>query len=101
MEVGRRTDVLSGCTKSVGIPMLLRGMNPQVIAVDEITSEKDCQSLMKAAWCGVDLLATAHAASLDQLFHSPVYRSLMEVKVFGSVVCLSRDKSWYVKEVAA
>ena len=100
-DPGPNTDILCGASKPEGILMALKTMGPGCIAVDEITSEKDCQSLMKAAWCGVDLLATAHAASLDQLFHSPVYRPLMDVKVFGSVVCLSRDKSWYVKEVAA
>jgi stage III sporulation protein AA len=100
-DMGPNTDILYGASKPEGILMALKTMGPGCIAVDEITSERDCHSLMKAAWCGVDLLATAHAASLTHLLCSPVYRPLMEAKVFGNVVCLSGDKSWDVKEVAA
>ena len=37
-DVGPHTDILTGTEKAEGISMLLRAMNPQVIAVDEITA---------------------------------------------------------------
>ncbi len=96
---GNRTDILSGCPKSVGIEAVLRCMNPQWIAVDEITAQSDCEALLHAGWCGVNLLATAHASSLTDLKTRPVYRLLMDYKLFSTVLILRRDKSWTMERI--
>ena len=49
MDVGPHTDVLDGCPKAVGIPMVLRAMNPQIIAVDEITVREDLRAMATSA----------------------------------------------------
>jgi len=91
---GSRTDVLTGCSKEQGVEMLLRTMGPATIAVDEITSEKDCEALMKAGWCGVSLLATAHASCKEDLYARTVYKPLVKSHLFDSLVVLRPDKSW-------
>ena len=96
---GARTDVLTGCSKADGIPMVLRSMSPECIAVDEITATEDCNGLLHALWCGVELLATAHAANQKDLFTRPVYRPLAESGVFSTVVILSKDKSWRMERM--
>ena len=48
-DLGPRTDVLSGCPKGDGMLMLLRSMNPQWIAVDEITQPEDIMALRQAS----------------------------------------------------
>lgn len=64
-DLGPRTDVLDGCRKSEGIEMMLRGMAPHVIIVDELGGVKDAEAV-KMAWnAGVRLIATAHAYGLD------------------------------------
>ena len=81
--------------------MLLRNMNPQWIAVDEITAPADVQALEQAAYCGVRLLATAHGADLEDLRRRPVYRQLMAAGVFRTIVVLGADKSYTIREVEA
>lgn len=86
MDVGPHTDVLDGCPKAVGIPMVLRAMNPQIIAVDEITVREDLRAIAMAAGCGVGLLATIHAADVAELAQKPLYRQLLEERVFRLAV---------------
>lgn len=94
--LGPNTDVLNGCSKDQGIDMLLRTMNPGCIAVDEITAEADCCALVRAGWCGVRLLATAHAASLNDLLSRPVYRTIMDKNLFETLIIMEQDKSWSI-----
>ena len=88
MELGERTDVLTGCPKAVAIPMLLRGMNPQVIAVDEITAPEDVRAMEQAAGCGVALLATAHGCGREDLERRELYRDMMRSGVFRRLVTI-------------
>lgn len=91
MEVGGRTDVVEGCPKAQGLMLLLRGMNPQLLACDEITEPTDCRALEQCANCGVLLLATAHGSSVEDLRTRPLYRRLLEQKLFRRVVLLDRN----------
>jgi stage III sporulation protein AA len=89
------TDVLTSCCKSKGVEILLRTMGPACIAVDEITAEEDCNALQQAAWCGVKLLATAHAANVNDLQSRPLYRHLISCGVFDTLIVMKPDKSWH------
>ena len=98
-ESGERTDVLSGCPKAAGIEAVLRSMNPKWIAVDEITAQLDSEALLHAGWCGVNLLATAHAGSIHDLKTRPLYRTLIENQLFSTILILHRDKSWTMERI--
>lgn len=92
MDVGSRTDVLDACPKALGIPIVLRAMNPQVIAVDEITARADLRAVVMAAGCGVGLLATIHAADTAELLQRPLYRDLLAEGVFQQAVCIATSE---------
>lgn len=103
MDVGKRTDVLDGCPKAVAIPMMLRCMNPQILAVDEITLREDIQAMTMAANCGVGLLATIHASDTAELQRKPLYRELLDAEVFRMAVILQEDcgaRSWRLEELS-
>lgn len=96
---GKNTDILSGCSKEKGLDMVIRTMGPDTIAVDEITNHNDSQALVHAAWCGVNLLATAHAENTADLCSRPVYRSIVDSKIFDVALALRSDKSWSVERL--
>lgn len=98
-EPGSRTDILTGCSKAQGIQMALRTMSPKCIAVDEITAAEDCLALLSAGWCGVELLATAHAANSADLLSRGVYRPLAQSRLFEKIIVLGRDKSWRMERM--
>ena len=87
-DVGRRTDVLTGAPKAGGVMMVLRSMAPQIIAFDEITAPEDVEAVYLAANCGVRLLATAHADSVDDLKRRPLYRKMLEGGIFRRVLII-------------
>ncbi|MCI8414856.1 MAG: stage III sporulation protein AB [Ruminiclostridium sp.] len=91
-QLGSRTDVLENCPKAMGTLMLLRGMAPQVLAVDEITAPEDLQAIQEAAGCGVVLLATAHGGNTRELRLRPLYRNLLDQGIFRRFVSISQTE---------
>ncbi|MBR3704983.1 MAG: Flp pilus assembly complex ATPase component TadA [Oscillospiraceae bacterium] len=89
LAVGSHTDVMDACPKVLAIPMLLRAMSPQVIALDEIAQADDAKALLAAAKCGVGLLATVHAASLAELNRRPILRDILDSGIFERAVVIS------------
>ncbi len=89
LSVGRHTDVMDGCPKSLAIPALLRSMTPQVIAVDEVALPEDVEAMVRAARCGAGLLATVHGDSVEELGQKNLLRPLFEV--FSRAVVIRRQ----------
>ena len=91
-SVGRHTDVMTGCGKEQAIQILVRTMNPQWIAVDEITQSEDVAAMTQSSYCGVRFLATAHAQNPQDLANRPVYRQLLQSGVFHAFAFLTEHK---------
>lgn len=96
---GFHTEVMSGCSKPAGMEMLIRTMNPSWIAVDEITASEDCQALIHGGWCGVSMLATAHAENMQDLLTRPVYKPVVQCGIFQNVIVMQKDKSWVLERI--
>jgi stage III sporulation protein AA len=99
LDVGRRTDVMEGCPKAQAMMYLLRAMNPQVLAMDEITAPEDVGALLTGAGCGVSLMATAHGNGQEDLRRRPLYRPLLEEHIFQKVVRIRREAEKFAYEV--
>lgn len=94
-----RLDTLYGLGKQEGIDTVLKTMSPECIVVDEITSPEDCQALLQAWGCGVRLVATAHAASMEDFKRRCVYKPLLDSRMFDTYVILHRDKSFHQEAI--
>lgn len=92
-DVGGMTDILSGAFKEAAVPMLVRTMRPEWIALDEITQQADVRALAEASYCGVHFIATAHAESVSDLQRRPVYRSLAEMGMFRHIVVMDKKRN--------
>lgn len=90
-DLGARSDVLVGARKAEGAMLLLRSMNPQLIAMDEITRREDLEAVSEIAGCGVGVLATAHAESVEQMRLRPLYRELLQSDVFRLAFCIRSE----------
>lgn len=89
LDVGIRTDVLSNCPKSIGIEMLIRSMGVELIATDEIGSNKDIEAIKHAALSGVRLIFTAHGSSVDEISQKEGLSYLVSHNFFETLVVLS------------
>jgi stage III sporulation protein AA len=83
-------DIMSGYPRDVGIEIADRTLGAQIIICDEIGSIADAHATLNAANCGVPLIASAHAASVDELLERPAIEILHRAHVFGKYVGLSR-----------
>ena len=90
-DLGKSCDVMTDVPKAQAVMMLLRSMNPQVIAMDELSSSDDIGAALSAAGCGVRLIATVHAASAHDLSKRPVYRELISSGIFTDIVTIHNE----------
>lgn len=99
-DVGRHTDVLTGTDKTTAAWQLLRTMNPQIIAMDEITEGEDMPVCIAAARSGVILIATAHACDTDLSRLGPSTAKLLAEHVFRRIIGIRmEDGNWLYEEM--
>lgn len=90
-DLGRCSDVISGTDKLAGALLLLRSMNPQIIAADEISAPRDIDAILEAYGCGTGILATAHARDLEDLARRESYRRLLRRGVFRRALLIRAE----------
>lgn len=91
-DLGIRTDVLDGCPKAMGMMLLIRSMAPDVIAVDELGSVEDVEAVEKAMRCGCRILATIHAADMEEVKQKYFMKNLLHEKAFRRYIILAKEE---------
>lgn len=88
-DVGPCTDVLTGIPKADAAMLLLRAMNPEVIAMDELSDETEGRAVLRVAEAGVYLLASVHGSDAWSAVRRSGCRALAEAGVFRRCVEIS------------
>ena len=89
-DLGAHCDILRGCTKVSGIEMAVRSLNPQVILFDEIGSEREAGAVTHGITCGVRMITTAHADSIDVLKKRKIMRGIFDTGEVRRAVFLEK-----------
>lgn len=89
-DVGKRTDVLTDCPKAVGMMMVLRTMNPDVIVTDEIGTREDGEALLEIGNAGVKVIASFHGFSLEDFEKRVDFSRIKRANIFERIVVLSK-----------
>lgn len=100
LDVGPRTDVISGMTKHRAMIMAVRSLSPDVIIADEIGDAKDAEAVNDALRCGVRVIVSAHGKSLDKRRMRPVVGRLAAEGAFDLGILLGTEKG-RIAEIAA
>lgn len=66
-------------------------MSPKVIVVDEIGTDEDANAVKKVFNSGVNIIATTHAESIEELKQKYIFEKFLEQKFFDTYIFM-KDK---------
>ncbi len=96
LDMGIRTDLILGCDKRTGMEMCLRALGPDIVAVDEIYSKSDLESIKRLKGCGCAILATHHATDYEEFSQKAFGKELLEEKMFERFIVLGKEQGKYI-----
>lgn len=88
LNVGFNTDIISCCKKEYAFVCALRTLSPDVIISDEIGCYQDLSACIDATYGGIAVIASAHAADLNELIKRKDFGENVK-KAFKRFVTLS------------
>lgn len=92
LDVGPRTDVLSGAQRAVGMRMMVTNLSPDLLVTDELASFEDARAVFDAICCGTVVAATAHAPGVEGLINRRPLAALLAQRLFQRIVLLGRSR---------
>lgn len=92
-DMGLNTDVLNGFSKITGMEIAVRSLSPQVIVCDEIGSGEEAKSLMNCVYAGVEIIASVHGKSAEELYEKPWVMELIRSNVFPHIAFFSVEQN--------
>lgn len=91
-DLGKKTDVIDNVAKPEAMKILVRSMAPNVIACDEIGSQKDVEAISYVICSGVKCLFTAHGKDLEEVHKNIWISQLLKNSIFEKIIILDGTK---------
>ena len=83
-------DILRGYKRALGVDIAIRTMTAEILIVDEISAKDDARAMLSALGAGVTVIATVHAASLEDAVKREYISELVVCGMFESVCVIER-----------
>ena len=100
IDVGVHTDVLTLYPKAIGTEIAVRTLSPDIVILDEIGSDEEARAMLSAMNTGVNFIATAHGACMEEVLRRPNIKRLVNAGAFKKAVVLcGKGEPCMVKEV--
>lgn len=87
-DLGTRTDVISGISKSDAAVRIVSTLSPGILAMDELNDANDAKAVSEARGKGVAVFATVHGADGKDLRLRPAIGALLDAHVFERIALL-------------
>ena len=84
------SDKIAFASKKIGFENGIRSLAPDLIVTDEIGQEEDVDAIKYASSCGVKILASSHADSIETFSKKHIFQDLIKEKIFKRYVLLSK-----------
>lgn len=98
-DVGILTDVYDGYSKFDGMNFAIKTISPDVILIDEISSQSDIESIKYSLHSGVAVIATTHAKNERELFAKNHLKRLILDGAFDYIIYLNSKNSYKITNV--
>lgn len=92
LDCGKRTDIITGGGKALGIDILVRAFSPKIIAVDEIGKIEDAEAMFRAGVSGCRIIATIHGNTFGDILAKIEMRDIIKMNIFNRFIQLYYDE---------
>lgn len=93
-------DVLNEYKKADALEVAIRSLSPQTVVCDELGSIEEVRAVNMSLNAGVNIIATIHAGSYEELLNRGIANELLSTGAFKTVVTLNtRDKPATIKSI--
>ena len=93
-------DILRGYHRPLALQIAHRSMNPEVVILDEIGGREEAEGLSSLLRGGTLAVATAHAASLSDVYARGALRSFLERGIFDVFLGIKREEGRVVYNIS-